>query len=75
MKVHLQVDLQGICPIGWADAQESLGYVIMSKRHISSKKQSWDEISGVVPLQSTPITAMQSHEPPPGNSLACHRLS
>jgi hypothetical protein len=28
VKVHLQVDLQEICPIGWTDAQESLGYVI-----------------------------------------------
>jgi hypothetical protein len=26
----LHVDLQEICPIGWADAQESLGYVIVS---------------------------------------------
>ena len=30
MKVHLHVDLQEICPIGWADAQESLGYVIVT---------------------------------------------
>jgi len=29
MKVHLHIDLQEICSIGWADAQESLGYVIM----------------------------------------------
>jgi hypothetical protein len=25
MKVHLHSDLQEICPIGWAGAQESLG--------------------------------------------------
>jgi hypothetical protein len=30
MKAHLHVDLQEICPIGWADAQESLVYVIMA---------------------------------------------
>jgi hypothetical protein len=30
MKGHLHVDLQGIHPIGWADAQESLGYIIMT---------------------------------------------
>jgi len=28
MKVHLHVDLQEICPTGWADAQEPLGHVI-----------------------------------------------
>jgi hypothetical protein len=30
MKVHLHVDLQEILPVGWADAQESLGYVVMT---------------------------------------------
>jgi hypothetical protein len=30
MKVHLHVDLQEIYAIGWADDQESLGYVIMA---------------------------------------------
>jgi hypothetical protein len=25
MKVHLYVDLQEVCPTGWANAQESLG--------------------------------------------------
>jgi hypothetical protein len=30
MKVHLHGDLQEICSIGWADAQESLGYVIVA---------------------------------------------
>jgi hypothetical protein len=29
MKVHLHVNLQEICPIGWTDAQESLDYVIV----------------------------------------------
>ena len=32
MKVHLHVDLQEICSIGWADAQESLGYVIVTEK-------------------------------------------
>jgi hypothetical protein len=31
MKVHLHVYLQGIFPIGWADAQESLGYVMIMR--------------------------------------------
>ena len=30
MKVHLHIDPQEICPIGWADVQESLGYVIVA---------------------------------------------
>ena len=30
MKVHLHVDLQEIFSIVWADAQESLGYVIVT---------------------------------------------
>jgi hypothetical protein len=41
MKVHLHVDLQEICPIGCADAQEVSGYVIViGKKHISCKKKS-----------------------------------
>lgn len=27
MKVHLHIDLQEICPVGWANAQELLGYI------------------------------------------------
>ena len=30
MKVHLHVDLQEIYTIGWADVQESLGYVVVA---------------------------------------------
>lgn len=34
MRVHLQIDLQKICLIGWADAQESLGYgVVVGKAY------------------------------------------
>ena len=29
MKVHVHIGLQEICPVWWADAQESLGYVIV----------------------------------------------
>jgi hypothetical protein len=32
MKVHLHVDLQEICPIGWAYANKSFGYVLMAGR-------------------------------------------
>jgi hypothetical protein len=30
MKVHLHVDVQEICLIEWADAQESLGSIIVA---------------------------------------------
>jgi hypothetical protein len=30
MKVYIHVDLQEVCPIGWADAQDSLRYAIMA---------------------------------------------
>lgn len=32
MKVHHHVDPQEMCPIVWADAQESLGFVTVTKR-------------------------------------------
>jgi hypothetical protein len=41
MKVHLYVDLQEICPIGWVNAQEPLGYVISDRK-------------GILVLQSNP---------------------
>jgi hypothetical protein len=27
MKVHLHIDLRGICSLGWADTRKSLDYV------------------------------------------------
>lgn len=34
MKAHLHADLQGIFPIGWADAQGPLGHVtVAGKAH------------------------------------------
>jgi hypothetical protein len=40
MNVYLQVDLQEIFSIRWADAQKSLGYVMLTgkKRQISRKQ-------------------------------------
>lgn len=55
MKIHLYFDLQEICPIGWANAQEPSDYVIVQQRHINSKKQSWDEIFEGSTIQSLPI--------------------
>ena len=37
MKVHLHVDLQEICSIGWADAQEPLGYAIVAGKAYQSQ--------------------------------------
>ena len=38
--------LQEICQVGWANAQDSLGLFNRDRKtHISSKKQSWDEVS------------------------------
>ena len=42
MKVHLHSDLQEICPVGWADAQESLGYVTVPGK----ASQQWEAILG-----------------------------
>lgn len=69
MKVHLHDDLQGIWPIGWADAQESLGHVtVAGKAHQQGEAfMGWS--LWAVPLQSSPITAMQNSGPSPGNSL------
>lgn len=55
--------LQEICPIGWADDQESLGEVIVPGKAYQL------QISGAVPLQSAPITAMQDGGSSPGNSF------
>ena len=38
MKVHLHVDLQGICLIGWANAQESLDYIIVTVKEYQQQK-------------------------------------
>ena len=39
------------------------------RQHISSKKQSWGEVSGAVRHQSTPMAADQDGGPCPGSSL------
>jgi hypothetical protein len=75
MKVHLHIDPQEICPVGWADVQESLGYVIVAGKAHQQQEAIWDEVSGSMPLQSAPITVMQNDGPPPDNSLFCHSLS
>lgn len=78
MNVYLQVDLQEIFSIRWADAQKSLGYVIVSGKAHQLREASWDEVSGAVPLPSVPVIPMQNSGPPPGSSLpcqACHTLS
>ena len=52
MKVHLYVDLQEVCSIGWANAQESLHYVIVTaKARSNPEMNSWGLAS-----QSSSIT-------------------
>jgi hypothetical protein len=38
--------------------------------HISSKKQSWNEAFGVVPIQGIPLATLQNCGQSPGSSLA-----
>jgi hypothetical protein len=73
MNVHLHVDLQEICPIGWADAQDSLDYVIEAGKAHQQREAILGDVSRAVPLQRAPIAAMQITALSPGNSLAFHR--
>jgi hypothetical protein len=63
MKVHLHVDLQEMYPIGCADAQEYLGYVIVQK-YISAMKSNPGTmalglcLSRVYPLQPCKMVAI-----------------
>lgn len=76
MRVHLHVDLEEICAIGWTDAHESLDYAIVTEKVMySSKKQSWLEVSKDLRLRAYPLQAMQNSAPSPENSLACLSLS
>ena len=55
MKVHLYVDLQEICPIAWANAQESLDYVIVTGKGISASRSNLEMKSlGTLPLRAHP---------------------
>jgi hypothetical protein len=52
--------LPEICPIGWADAQESLGYVIVIGKGISAARSHPKMKSlGTLPLRAHPSEAMQ----------------
>jgi hypothetical protein len=56
MKVHLYVDLQVICPIGWADAQELLGYMIVTGKAARSNPEV--KSLGILPLRAHASEAM-----------------
>jgi hypothetical protein len=49
MKVHLHVEQQEICPIGWADAKKSFVYVIVTGK----ANQQQEAILGSCLLQKT----------------------
>lgn len=67
--------LQENCPVGWVDAQESLGYVIMTWNVYQQQEAICDKVSEDRASQSVPITAMQNGGLSPEKSLACHSLS
>ena len=76
MKVHLHVDFPEICPIGWADAPESLDYT-SSKEGISvARNHSGMKSLRLCPYRgyASPITIKKSCGPPPVSSLACLRF-
>ena len=69
---YIFVDLQKICQIRWANAQESLDYVMMTgkARHQQEPIFRELEMSSLKALQfSLPITAMQNTEPTPESHL------
>lgn len=71
MKIHLHIDLQKLCSVVWADAQDLLGYAIMARKAYQKQEAIRGRNSGVQASQSA-IAAMQTGRTPPGNSLACH---
>ena len=76
MNVHLYVELQEICSIGWADAQESLYDGIMigkgtyTARSNSEMKSLWNHAT-----ELTYHTPCKNSGPPTGKSPAGHSLS
>lgn len=61
MKVHLHVNLQGISPIGWADAQQSLGYAIVTKRQSAAISNRGMKSLWILHSQSSPIAGPHLH--------------
>jgi hypothetical protein len=61
MEVNLYVDLQEICPIGWANTQESLDCVIVTGKGVSVARSNPEMKSfGTLPLSSLIL----GHAPP-----------
>lgn len=55
MNVHLHVDLQEVCPVGWANAQESLNCVIGIGEGISAARSNPEMMSlGTLSLRAHP---------------------
>jgi hypothetical protein len=70
MKIHLHVDLQEICPIEWVNAQEPLGYVIVTEKGSSAgRSNSMMKSLATLHLRAHPA------QPSPENSVACLSLS
>jgi hypothetical protein len=60
MKVHLYVDLQEICPIGWVYAQKYLVYVIVIEKAYQLQEGN-PEVKSLrsLPLRAHPSQSMQ----------------
>jgi hypothetical protein len=72
MKAHLYVDLHEISSIGWANAQKSLGYVIVTgKAYQLQEAISW----GLASQSSPTADHAKRGGPPPGRSPASLSLS
>ena len=54
MKVHLYVDLQEICSIGWSNTQESLGYAISDRKGKSAARN--NPGTGLQVLRFSPLS-------------------
>ena len=52
MKVHLYVDLQEVCSIRWDTAQESLSYVILTRKGHQLQEAKEMKSLGTLPLRA-----------------------
>jgi hypothetical protein len=57
MRVYLHVTLENICPIMWDNAQEPLGYIIVTGKVISAVRSKPGMKSLEIFLQSSPIAS------------------
>jgi hypothetical protein len=72
VRVHLHVNLQKICSIRWANAQESLGDVIVTgKGRSAARSNPGMKFLGILPHRALSSQAVQNSGPAPKYSFAC----